>query len=62
MSAEPAPTKRLYTLPDEGVDLKSLLHSLVLQAMERTGGNQTKAARLLGISRDQIRYRLKKGA
>jgi DNA-binding protein Fis len=34
--------------------------SLVRQAIERSGGNQTKAAELLGISRDQLRYRLKK--
>ena len=33
---------------------------LVRQAIERSGGNQTKAAELLGISRDQLRYRLKK--
>jgi DNA-binding protein Fis len=34
--------------------------SPVEQAMERSGGNQTHAAELLGISRDQLRYRLKK--
>jgi DNA-binding protein Fis len=34
--------------------------SLVEQAMRRSGGNQTRAAELLGISRDQLRYRLKK--
>ncbi len=34
--------------------------SLVRQAIDRSGGNQTKAAELLGISRDQLRYRLKK--
>ena len=33
---------------------------LVTQALERTGGNQTKAARLLGISRDSIRCKMKK--
>jgi DNA-binding protein Fis len=33
---------------------------LVKQAIERSGGNQTKAAELLAISRDQLRYRLKK--
>lgn len=55
-----APKSYLYVLPAEGVNLEKLLHSLVLQAMERTAGNQTQAAKLLGISRDQIRYRLKK--
>jgi DNA-binding protein Fis len=34
--------------------------SLVRQAMGLSGGNQTRAAELLGISRDQLRYRLKK--
>ena len=34
--------------------------SLVRQAIDRSGGNQTRAAELLGISRDQLRYRLKK--
>jgi DNA-binding NtrC family response regulator len=29
-------------------------------SMERSGGNQTRAAELLGVSRDQLRYRLKK--
>jgi DNA-binding protein Fis len=33
---------------------------LVRQAVSRSGGNQTRAAELLHISRDQLRYRLKK--
>ena len=31
-----------------------------MQALERTGGNQTRAAALLGLHRDQIRYRVAK--
>jgi transcriptional regulator with GAF, ATPase, and Fis domain len=31
-----------------------------VQALERTGWNQTKAATLLGLNRDQIRYRVEK--
>ena len=34
--------------------------SLVIQALERSGWNQTKAAALLGVNRDQIRYRIEK--
>jgi len=33
---------------------------LIIQALEKTGGNKTKAAALLGISRDILRYRMKK--
>jgi DNA-binding NtrC family response regulator len=50
----------MFPLPPEGVQLESVEMSLVEQAMRRCGGNQTRAADLLGISRDQLRYRLKK--
>ena len=50
----------LVTLPQSGVSLDEVETSLVRQAIERSGGNQTRAAELLGISRDQLRYRLKK--
>lgn len=49
-----------FTLPPEGLSLEELEDSLVRQAVERSGGHQTRAAELLGISRDQLRYRLKK--
>jgi DNA-binding NtrC family response regulator len=54
------PVTQLFQLPKEGIDLERVELSLVRQAMERSGGNQTRAAELLGISRDQLRYRLKK--
>ena len=47
-------------LPAGGIDLEQLERSLVVQALERTGWNQTKAAALLGLNRDQIRYRIEK--
>ncbi len=47
-------------LPAEGVNLEELERSLVVQALERAGGNQTRAAALLGLNRDQIRYRVEK--
>ena len=47
-------------LPAEGVDLEELERSLVVQALERSGYNQTRAAALLGLNRDQIRYRIEK--
>ena len=48
------------TLPANGVDLEQLERSLVVQALQRSRWNQTRAATLLGINRDQIRYRIEK--
>jgi len=47
-------------LPAGGVNLEALERSLVIQALDRCAGNQTRAARLLGLNRDQIRYRMEK--
>jgi len=49
-----------FRLPDNGLVLDELERSLVEQALERTGNNQTQAAKLLGITRDQVRYRVEK--
>lgn len=49
-----------FVLPPDGLSLEGVEMSLVKQAIERSSGNQTRAAELLGISRDQLRYRLKK--
>jgi DNA-binding NtrC family response regulator len=51
-----------FDLPAEGVNLEEVEKSLVIQALERAGGNQTRAATLLAIHRDQIRYRIEKFA
>ncbi len=47
-------------LPPEGVIWEDVERALVIQALERTDGNQSKAARLLGLSRDQLRYRMQR--
>jgi two-component system response regulator AtoC len=47
-------------LPANGISLDDLERSLVVQALERSGWNQTRAATLLGLNRDQIRYRIEK--
>jgi two-component system response regulator AtoC len=49
-----------FRLPPEGVDLEDVERQLLTQALERAGGNQSRAAQLLGINRDQVRYRLEK--
>jgi DNA-binding NtrC family response regulator len=48
------------TLPAAGVSLEEVERDLVRQALEATEGNQVRAARLLGISRDALRNRMKK--
>jgi DNA-binding NtrC family response regulator len=49
-----------FELPAQGVNLEALEQSLVTQALDRCSGNQTRAAALLGMNRDQIRYRVEK--
>jgi transcriptional regulator with PAS, ATPase and Fis domain len=49
-----------FRLPPEGVNLEEVERQLVVQALERCGGNQTHAGHLLGINRDQVRYRIEK--
>ncbi len=49
-----------FTLPEEGVDLEAVERGLLMQALERTGWNQSASARLLGISRYALRYRMEK--
>jgi two-component system, NtrC family, response regulator AtoC len=49
-----------FRLPAEGVSLDEVERQLLVQALERAGGNQTQAAQLLGINRDQVRYRIEK--
>jgi DNA-binding NtrC family response regulator len=49
-----------FTLPDSGIDLESLEADLINQALCRTNGNRSKSARLLGLTRDTLLYRIQK--
>lgn len=49
-----------YQLPEEGIKLEELERDLLIQALQRTEHNQTKAAKLLGISRHTLIYRMEK--
>jgi transcriptional regulator with PAS, ATPase and Fis domain len=60
MLAAPTPVSSGFSLPAEGVNLETLERDLLVQALQRAHGNQTQAAQLLGMNRDQIRYRLEK--
>jgi DNA-binding NtrC family response regulator len=62
----PSPAAQIAALdlPPEGVALPELVRHLedrlIAQALERTNGNQSHAARLLGLTRDQLRQRLRR--
>ena len=47
-------------IPDEGIDLEQVERRLVELALAKAEGNVTKAARLLGLTRDTMRYRIEK--
>ncbi len=49
-----------FVLPEDGVNLDEIEAGLLLQALDRVDGNQTRAAKLLGITRYALRYRLEK--
>ncbi len=49
-----------FTLPPEGLVLEDLERKLITDALHRTRWNRSMAARLLGISLDTLRYRIKK--
>ncbi|MCG8426668.1 MAG: sigma 54-interacting transcriptional regulator [Chromatiales bacterium] len=51
-----------FVLPREGINLTDLESDVIRQALELTGGNRSRAARLLGISRDTLLYRIQKHA
>jgi two-component system, NtrC family, response regulator AtoC len=48
------------TLPAAGLDIEEVEKELIRQALDQTKYNQTKAARLLNLTRDALRYRMQK--
>ena len=50
-----------FVFPENGFSLETAIDQLVAQAVRQAGGNISAAARLLGVSRDVVRYRLKGG-
>lgn len=47
-----------WQFPESGFDLEQAEKRLIRKALDQTGGNVSRAARLLGVSRDFLRYRL----
>lgn len=60
------PTPSLVGLPEDGCNLDDVLgeieRRLILQALERSGGVRTNAAKLLGVTLRSLRYRMQKHA
>ena len=50
----------IENLTEEGISLDEVERSLIEKALDLANGNQTKAAKLLSISREKIKYRMKK--
>lgn len=48
-----------YVFPESGFDMESAILRIIRSALDQAHGNVTAAARLLGVNRDYIRYRLK---
>ncbi len=49
-----------FTLPAGGISLEDVERQLILAALKQAGNNKSKAARLVGLTRDTLRYRLEK--
>ena len=59
LKSEKTYEKKCFELPPEGISLEELEKELIRQALERTKGNKSAAARLLGLTRTKLRTRLK---
>jgi transcriptional regulator with PAS, ATPase and Fis domain len=47
-------------IPESGIDIEELERALIVKALQKSGGNVSRAARLLGLSRRTLQYRLEK--
>lgn len=56
------PSTAQFALPESGIHLEEFEKGLIAQALAKSQGNRSKAARLLGLTRDTLLYRIKKYA
>jgi transcriptional regulator with PAS, ATPase and Fis domain len=52
--------RQCWTVPPSGIDLEEVERRLILSALEQADNNKSKAARLLGLTRHTLRYRMEK--
>ncbi|MEW6423646.1 MAG: sigma-54 dependent transcriptional regulator [Bacillota bacterium] len=60
LSTQKTTASSIINFPDQGISLDEVEKELILKALEKTGGNQTRAAQLLGITRSALLYRSQK--
>ena len=60
MSSAPQQDGFEFRLPPEGISMESVEKELIQQALDMSGGNQSKAAQKLDLGIDAFRYRMKK--
>ena len=58
--AEFPPVSAGVEIPESGLSLEETEREMISRALSKTGGNQTHAARLLSVTRDTLRYKMKK--
>ncbi len=54
LSSRPSVATDAFDIPDEGIDLEEVEKRLLFRAIEKAGGNKTRAAQLLGITRRKL--------
>ncbi len=59
-SVSSRPTLVPTDIPSDGISIQDIEERLVRKALEQTDNNQTRAAKLLRLSRDQLRYRMER--
>lgn len=50
----------IVNVPTSGVDLEAMEHALIVFALQTTGGNRSRAANLLRLTRSALLYRIRK--
>ncbi|MEJ5305235.1 MAG: sigma-54 dependent transcriptional regulator [Ignavibacteria bacterium] len=48
----------ILKIPKQGIKMDQVVRDLIIQTLEITDGNQIQAAKILGISRSKLRYRM----
>lgn len=57
-SDKPLEDKFILQIPTQGIKIDLVLKSLIQKTLKITNGNQVKAAKILGLSRSKLRYRM----